>query len=74
MVERNKKEFMEKLFMVQKAPEEEMRGPERPQQFVLSRGEADEKKKPVVRKQRKIGRNEPCPCGSGKKYKKCCGA
>jgi hypothetical protein len=24
--------------------------------------------------QRKIGRNEPCPCGSGKKYKKCCGA
>ena len=26
-----------------------------------------------VRKQPKIGRNEPCPCGSGKKYKKCCG-
>jgi len=25
------------------------------------------------RKTRKIGRNEPCPCGSGKKYKKCCG-
>ena len=25
-----------------------------------------------VRKSRKIGRNEPCPCGSGKKYKKCC--
>nr|WP_272917305.1 SEC-C metal-binding domain-containing protein [Halobacillus litoralis] len=23
---------------------------------------------------RKIGRNEPCPCGSGKKYKKCCGS
>ena len=30
-------------------------------------------KKPVVRKGAKIGRNEPCPCGSGKKYKKCCG-
>jgi hypothetical protein len=28
---------------------------------------------PVVRDQPKIGRNEPCPCGSGKKYKKCCG-
>ena len=27
-----------------------------------------------VREERKIGRNEPCPCGSGKKYKKCCGA
>jgi preprotein translocase subunit SecA len=22
----------------------------------------------------KVGRNDPCPCGSGKKYKKCCGA
>jgi hypothetical protein len=28
----------------------------------------------VVNTERKIGRNEPCPCGSGKKYKKCCGA
>lgn len=27
----------------------------------------------VVREGRKIGRNEPCPCGSGKKYKNCCG-
>jgi len=25
------------------------------------------------RKDRKIGRNDPCPCGSGKKYKNCCG-
>jgi preprotein translocase subunit SecA len=30
------------------------------------------KKKPVTVK--KVGRNDPCPCGSGKKYKKCCGA
>ncbi len=29
--------------------------------------------KPYVREGRKVGRNEPCPCGSGKKYKKCCG-
>ncbi|HZU44557.1 MAG TPA: SEC-C metal-binding domain-containing protein, partial [Terriglobales bacterium] len=28
----------------------------------------------VVRNAEKIGRNDPCPCGSGKKYKKCCGA
>ncbi len=27
---------------------------------------------PYIRESRKIGRNEPCPCGSGKKYKKCC--
>lgn len=31
-------------------------------------------KKPVKRQESKIGRNEPCPCGSGKKYKQCCGA
>ena len=31
------------------------------------------KPQPVVRETRKVGRNEPCPCGSGKKYKKCCG-
>lgn len=29
---------------------------------------------PAVREQPKVGRNQPCPCGSGKKYKKCCGA
>ena len=28
---------------------------------------------PMRRKEPKIGRNEKCPCGSGKKYKKCCG-
>lgn len=28
---------------------------------------------PIVREDPKIGRNDPCPCGSGKKYKKCCG-
>ncbi|MBD3219027.1 MAG: preprotein translocase subunit SecA, partial [candidate division Zixibacteria bacterium] len=31
------------------------------------------KKQPFKRKDKKIGRNDPCPCGSGKKYKKCCG-
>jgi preprotein translocase subunit SecA len=30
--------------------------------------------KTVVNKDKKVGRNDPCPCGSGKKYKKCCGA
>lgn len=30
--------------------------------------------KPVRRAEPKVGRNHPCPCGSGKKYKKCCGA
>jgi uncharacterized protein YecA (UPF0149 family) len=30
------------------------------------------KTRPVVRDTKKIGRNDPCPCGSGKKYKNCC--
>ncbi|QLA17394.1 preprotein translocase subunit SecA [Desulfolutivibrio sulfoxidireducens] len=34
---------------------------------------AERKKKPKVNEAPKIGRNAPCPCGSGKKYKKCCG-
>ena len=32
------------------------------------------KPKTIVREAPKVGRNDPCPCGSGKKYKKCCGA
>ncbi len=35
-------------------------------------GDGSDKKRPV-RAGKKIGRNDPCPCGSGKKYKKCCG-
>ena len=33
----------------------------------------EEKKRPVTRKIEKVGRNDECPCGSGKKYKQCCG-
>ncbi len=40
---------------------------------VVSAGESkDVVKKPVVNEENKIGRNDPCPCGSGKKYKQCC--
>ena len=34
----------------------------------------EEKSSHTVVKPAKVGRNDPCPCGSGKKYKKCCGA
>ena len=33
----------------------------------------EQKKSGTIIKGAKIGRNDPCPCGSGKKYKKCCG-
>uniref|UniRef100_UPI0015C06842 preprotein translocase subunit SecA n=1 Tax=Eubacterium sp. TaxID=142586 RepID=UPI0015C06842 len=39
-----------------------------------SSGGDDSVKKEPVRKAKKVGPNDPCPCGSGKKYKKCCGS
>ncbi len=36
-------------------------------------GPVDSKPQPVVNQGPKVGRNDPCPCGSGKKYKNCCG-
>jgi preprotein translocase subunit SecA len=44
-----------------------------PNQGAAPAGEENGKVKTVVRDQPKVGRNEPCPCGSGKKYKKCHG-
>jgi preprotein translocase subunit SecA len=42
----------------------------------VAKGEAISDNKPKKKEPKtvkKIGRNEPCPCGSGKKYKQCCG-
>ncbi len=50
----------------------EMERRQRKQEMVMGHAEeAPEPRRPVIRGP-KIGRNEPCPCGSGKKYKKCC--
>ncbi|WP_456473520.1 preprotein translocase subunit SecA [Desulfolithobacter sp.] len=38
-----------------------------------SAASSGQENKPVQRREQKVGRNAPCPCGSGKKYKKCCG-
>jgi preprotein translocase subunit SecA len=45
-----------------------------PNQGAAPAGEEDGKVKTVVRSEPKVGRNDPCPCGSGKKYKKCHGS
>jgi preprotein translocase subunit SecA len=45
-----------------------------PNQGATAAGEEAAKTKTITRDQPKIGPNKPCPCGSGKKYKKCCGA
>ena len=39
----------------------------------INSNQAEEKPAPIVNNEPKVGRNDPCPCGSGKKYKNCCG-
>ncbi|TFG60980.1 MAG: preprotein translocase subunit SecA, partial [Nitrospirales bacterium] len=77
MMERIKGDTLERLFKFQlvrgERPEAEVEAP-RPQQMSLNRGEAAAPKQPVHRTEEKVGRNDPCPCGSSKKYKKCHGA
>ncbi len=55
--------------------EEQFQHEEKPQKLQYSGSEQKAPaKEPVRRDQPKVGRNDPCPCGSGKKHKKCCGA
>jgi preprotein translocase subunit SecA len=76
MIERIKGETIQMLFRIQVATQEETEQLEEAHQqpMFFSHGDAaaGSKRKPV-KKAAKIGRNQPCPCGSGKKYKKCCG-
>ncbi|MEJ2428982.1 MAG: preprotein translocase subunit SecA [Deltaproteobacteria bacterium] len=76
MIETIKGEIIQMLFRIQVATQEETEQLEEAQQqpMFFSHGDsaAGAKQKPV-KKAAKIGRNQPCPCGSGKKYKKCCG-
>jgi preprotein translocase subunit SecA len=44
------------------------------QKYVIENKQEEEAPKKPLRKEKQIGRNDPCPCGSGKKYKKCCGS
>ncbi|MDY0269205.1 preprotein translocase subunit SecA [Trichloromonas sp.] len=77
MMGRIRQEVVQKLFRVQLRREEDverMEEQQRKQRLVLNRVGGDEQlKQPAVRDDERIGRNDPCPCGSGKKYKKCCG-
>jgi len=75
MIARVKEETLSVLFRIQiSEPEviEDLRKPKE-QKFVLSHGGDAPKQQPRKRTDKKTGRNDPCPCGSGKKYKKCCG-
>jgi len=75
MISRVKEEILKIMFRIQiVTPEniDDMRE-KRAQNLVFSHGEEPRKKEPVKREGEKVGRNSPCPCGSGKKFKKCCG-
>ncbi|MEA3435586.1 MAG: SEC-C metal-binding domain-containing protein, partial [Thermodesulfobacteriota bacterium] len=75
MISRIKEETLGILFRIQIAESEKIDDIRKPkeQNLTFSSGDAPARKKPVKRVEKKIGRNAPCPCGSGKKYKKCCG-
>jgi preprotein translocase subunit SecA len=76
MVSRIKEETLGILYRIQISEPQNIVDLQQPreQKLVFSSGdEPATKKNPVKRAQKKVGRNAPCPCGSGKKYKKCCG-
>ncbi len=77
MMDRIKLDTLDRLYHVQavrsERPEPVLRAPQR-QKMSFNRGEDREPVRPVQRVTDKVGRNDPCPCGSGKKFKKCHGA
>ncbi len=76
MIARLKEETVRLMFHIQIQREEEvhsLRKEQEDQPMFYGPADGGAKQKQVVRKGKKIGRNDPCPCGSGKKYKKCCG-
>jgi len=64
---------MRTLYNVEVGEQEEAMAQPEPEQIVYNRVEPDEPVQTFVREYPKVGRNEPCPCGSGKKYKQCHG-
>ncbi len=77
MMDRIKSDVLERLFRVQAVKGEQQPPspiPASPPRMILNRGDEPAAPISVHRQADKVGRNDPCPCGSGKKYKKCHGA
>jgi preprotein translocase subunit SecA len=74
MVSRIKDETVTTLLRLQLARQEDVEELAQPEEVPLSfSGGEEAQARPAQRQAKKVGRNDPCPCGSGKKYKKCCG-
>jgi len=71
MVSAIREETVRRLFSVQIKSNQAVKRERVASGITEGRGDGTVKKQP--RKVQKVGRNDPCPCGSGKKYKKCCG-
>ncbi|RJR41604.1 MAG: preprotein translocase subunit SecA [Desulfobacteraceae bacterium] len=65
---------LSRLQIMKQRPPAEVVPARKKRQMHFSHGDEVEKPVTVKREGKKVGRNDPCPCGSGKKYKKCCGA
>ncbi len=73
MVEAIREETVRRLFLVQlRAQQEVKREKVAKETGTGAANNAQVKKEPIRNKDKKVGPNDPCPCGSGKKYKKCC--
>ena len=73
MISRISTEVLKRLFKIQVQKKETIKKePVRQARLNYNRGEGLSTVQ-TVRRSKKVGRNEPCPCGSGKKFKKCCG-
>jgi preprotein translocase subunit SecA len=72
MTSRISNEVLGRLFKIQVQKEETIRK-EPVRQVRLNYNRSEGSSPQTVRRSKKVGRNEPCPCGSGKKFKKCCG-
>ena len=72
MVQAIRDETIRRMFLVRLAPKQEVKREKVAKETGTTAASATPVKKTPVRKDKKVGPNDPCPCGSGKKYKKCC--
>ena len=73
MIEAIRQETVRRLFLVQVRKEQEIKREKVAKETgTAAATQTSVKKAPVRNKEKKVGPNDPCPCGSGKKYKKCC--
>ena len=73
MIQAIREETIRRMFVVRIAPKQEVKREKVAKETgTAAAGQTVVKKQPVRNAAKKVGPNDPCPCGSGKKYKKCC--